>query len=165
MKLETIGDRYVLYHVSNLHEFGLMEDDLRSTVQLTDNHKVMGNLDLSDYIEQMRTSIRNKNRKFFLIVAYDKEIRRIVAMMPCFIVIDNADQNKCLIYGAFFFPMLLHILLGRMLYYIDAWSKEFNSISTFFDTTRNADAYSRMLKRYGFKLSSYIFERKIDYGY
>ena len=164
MKLDTIEDRYILYHINDIQKFDLVKGDVEKVVKLTDTHKVMGNLNLVDYLHQLRENIRQKYKKFFFIVAFDSKEVKIVALMPCFIVTDHTDENKCLIYGAFFYPTLMKILLQGMLHHIEAWAKEFNCVSDYFSTTRKAAPYERLLKPYGFFLQSSIFERKIDYG-
>lgn len=167
MKLVQITDSIVLYNINTVQKFDIVKNDLMRTLKINEDHKVMNDMPINEYNGILRKNIESGYEKFRLLVALDIYTKRVVGYTAVFIVIDDNQQNGCLIYGAYFAPKLLRLIFPYIVSYLDQFASQFNCIDMLFSTSRSAKAYDKLFHQkpnnplLDFKPTHTIFRRKI----
>lgn len=166
MYICDIDNNITLYDINNIQKFEIVRENLMVAINIMDSHKVLSGISTADYAEILRSQISKKYDKFKLLVALDRETKNVVGYIAAFIAIHDNQKPVCLIYGAYFFPMLLQKILPIMLEYLDKFSIPFGCSKTVFATTRNSRAYKRLFEKsnISFKPTQTVFERNIEHG-
>lgn len=160
MKLAQINDNIFLFNINTVQKFDVIKNDLMRALKIMEDHKVMNNMPINEYNNILRKNIESQYDKFKMLAAVNIN-KKVVGYMAAFIVIDDNQQNGCLIYGAYFQPMLMKLILPYMLHYLDQFASQHNCEEMLFSTSRNAKAYERLLKSVSFKPTHTTFRRKI----
>ena len=163
MKLYEINDHTNLYLINTVEKFDAIAKELLVAARIMQDHKVLNDMPIQEYVNILRKQIETKYDKFRLLVSMDTEEKKLTGSIAAFIAIDDNQKPACLLYGAYFFPKALKVVLPWMIIYFDVWAKPYGCNEMLFSTSRrNPEAYERLLKRWEFKPTHTVFRRKIN---
>lgn len=163
MKIYTIPNHHTaVYDINTPEKFDLLDDGLIIAARVAQDHKVLNNMTIPQYLGVLRKQLETKYPKFKFLAGIDTETTKINSYMAMFIARDDNQHDVGLIYGAYFKPGLLKIIMPVMITYLDIWAAPFGCQETTFSTERkNPEAYERLLKQFEFHPTHTIFKRKI----
>lgn len=163
MKIFQLNDSIAIYDVNTTQKFDLLKDDLMVAARIMQDHKVMNDMPIADYLGILRKQLETQYDKFKLLAGMDLDTKKVNSYMAAFIAVDDNQQPACMIYGAYFLAGLLRTIMPSMIMYLDIWSVPFGCKETVFSTSRkNPEAYERLLSPFQFHPTHTVFKRKIE---